>query len=81
MGGGGREGHREHVCAMGYEGVACDVQEKDSSEGHPKGRNNKMDGEKKKTIFPAKMSGEKKIEKIASKVPARIDPRPQPRRP
>ncbi len=34
----------------------------------------------KKKIFPAKMSGEKKIEKFASKVPGRIDPSPQPRK-
>ncbi len=32
----------------GCKGVACGVRGKESSEGHSKGRNNKIDGKKKK---------------------------------
>ncbi len=60
----GREGYGEHVCAMGYEGVACDVQGKESSEGHPKGRNNKMDGEKKKRFFRQKCPAKNKSKNL-----------------
>ncbi len=48
MGGMDRGGYGEHMYAMGCTGVACGVRGRESSEGHSKGRNNKMDGKKKK---------------------------------
>ena len=68
MGGKDRGGYEEHMCAMGCKGVACGVRGKESSEGHSKGRNNKK--RQIRQICPTKI----KIEKVASKVPGRIDP-------
>ena len=69
MGGMDRGGYGEHKYAMGCTGVACGVRGRESSEGHSKGRNNKMDGKEKKTTDPAKLSDEKKNRKMCIKGP------------